>query len=197
MTVIFACRDNEGNGAIACDTALSYGNCLKTVGSSKLVKFPNFIVGTSGSCTIQNILEELAEEEENELLFIGNAKDVRDLMRKVLKLAKPDYELNDQVKTGQDFTLLFLTCEGRIFCGFHDMSAIEYTDYTAIGSGREYALGATHALLTLKEEDMVSLAPADIASLAIEAADLCPSCDSYKMVIMDQNGVEYDCNSSL
>lgn len=197
MTVIFACRDGEGNGAIACDTALSYGSCLKTVGSSKLVKFPNFIVGTSGSCTIQNILEELAEEEENELLFIDSAKDVRDLMRKVLKLAKPDYELNDQVRTGQDFTLLFLTCEGRIFCGFHDMSAIEYTDYTAIGSGRDYALGAAHALLTLDADERVSLALTDIASLAVEAADLCPSCDSYKMVIMDQNGVEYDCNSCL
>lgn len=196
MTVIFACRDGEGNGAIACDTALSYGNYLKTVGSSKLVKFQNFIVGTSGSCTIQNILEELAEEED-ELLLINSAKDVRDLMRRVLKLAKPDYELNDQVKTGQDFTLLFLTCEGRIFCGFHDMSAIEYTDYTAIGSGRDYALGAAHALLTLDADERVFLSLEDLASLAIEAADLCPSCDSYKMVIMDQNGVEYDCNSSL
>lgn len=196
MTVIFACRDGDGNGAIACDTALSYGSYLKTVGSSKLVKFPNFIVGTSGSCTIQNILEELAEEED-ELLLIDSAKDVRDLMRKVLRLAKPDYELNDQVKEGQQFTLLFLTYEGRIFCGFNDFSAIEYTDYTAIGSGRDYALGAAHALLTLKEEDMVCLALIDIARLTVEAADLCPSCDSYKMVIMDQNGVEYDCNSCL
>ena len=40
MTVIFACRDGEGNGAIACDTALSYGGSYKTVGQSKLVKFP-------------------------------------------------------------------------------------------------------------------------------------------------------------
>ena len=196
MTVIFACRDGEGNGAIACDTALSYGNYLKTVGASKLVKFPNFIVGISGSCTIQNILEELAEEED-ELLLIDSAKDVRDLMRKILKLDKSDYELNDQVKEGQQFTLLLLTCEGRIFCGFNDFSAIDYTDYTAIGSGRDYALGAAHALLTLDADDRVSLALTDLASLAVEAADLCPSCDSYKMVVMDQNGVEYDCSSCL
>jgi len=196
MTVIFACRDGEGKGVIACDTALSYGSFYKTAGSSKLVKFPNFIVGTSGSCTIQNILEELAEEED-ELLLINNAKDVRDLMRKVLKLAKLDYELNDQVKTGQEFTLLILTSEGRIFCGFNDFSAIEYTDYTAIGSGREYALGAAHALFSLDKDDDTSSELADIAMYSIQAADLCPSCDSYNMLIVDQDGVEYDCNSCL
>lgn len=189
MTCIFAIRDGEGQGVIAADTQVSFGSYgLKLVNTPKLVKFPNFIVGICGSTTSYNILQELEEDHSFRNLDIRSQKEARELMREVMKRAKPDFELSDQVKSAQQFTILILTSAGEIYSVYNDMSCLDHADCMAIGSGQDFALGAAYVL----SEFGMNVNLLEIAHGAILAADYNSGCSSKGLMIFNQDGKEFE-----
>lgn len=168
MTTIVVVRKN-GSAAIAGDSLTTFGNTRLTraydAAPEKILQYESTYIAIAGSAAhhlvIQNVLKR-----RNGLNFRG-AAEIFETFRKLHPYLKQEHFLNpredeeDPYESSQITALIANTC--GIFGVYSMREVFEYSKFWAIGSGREFALGAMHAVYD-RYDDI-----ADIARAGVEA----------------------------
>ncbi len=178
MTTIVVVKKN-GMVAIAADSLTTFGDMRLSSGfdaaHDKIMRCGDSYIGLSGSAAHNLVLENLIERNTKMKLHKrGDIFESFRLMHPILKeecFLNPKEEEDDPYESSQ-ITALIANSSG-IFGIYSMREVFEYTKFWAIGSGREFALGAMH---TVYEQD---LSAEEIARIGIGA------------------GVEFDINSAL
>ena len=171
MTIVVAVR--KGNrAAIASDTAESDGDLLVPggyrVNAGKIFRHQHAYIGLAGWSATFDIFEDLLRSNPEDFEFDSRQNIFASALR-MHKHLKEDYFIEtsedekDQPVESSQLLALILSRHG-IFELHSYRSVNEYTKFWAIGSGRQIALGALHALYDRYRD------PKAIAQAAVEAA---------------------------
>lgn len=168
MTAVVALRKRFGKKiktVIAADSLFSAGDMrLNGTDTSKIIKFPNFIVGFSGICTVQIVLKRLSKNKK----FTKNKFMVMKNVFHANKFAKVVFSELDSLllESGEAEELrgfvgeLIILTDKKIFRTDKYGFVSEFDDYTSIGCANEILAGAVMALYSdvETEDDLVNLA---------------------------------------
>jgi ATP-dependent protease HslVU (ClpYQ) peptidase subunit len=151
MTTLVAVRKDD-DIVIAADSLTTFGD-LKLSASfdrvpEKIVRYRNNYLGLCGSAAHQLVFESLLKSRED-LDFSGRV-EIFDTLRKLHPVLKDQHFLNpkeeeDDPYESSQFTALIANEHG-IFGVYSMREVFEYTRFWAVGSGREFALGAMNAM---------------------------------------------------
>ncbi|HEY9101408.1 MFS transporter [Chitinimonas sp.] len=179
MTTIVVVR--KGNQvAIAADTQSTFGDTrlghLHDARPDKIFESHQSLFGICGAAAHDLVLQ--AALARNRTLDFGSRPAIFDSFRKLHPKLKEDYflkteEEEDDPYESSQMTVLIANAHG-IFGMYSMREVYEYRQFWAIGSGRDFAIGAMRAVYA--QDD---LSAADIARIGVET------------------GCEFDVNSSL
>jgi len=178
MTTIVVVKKN-GLAAIAADSLTTFGDMRLSsdfdVAHDKIMRCGDSHVGLAGSAAHHLVLENLIAR--NNKMKLHNRSDIFESFRRMHPILKEECFLNpkeeeDDPYESSQITALIANASG-IFGIFSMREVFEYKKFWAIGSGREFALGAMHAVY---DQD---LSAEEIARVGVAA------------------GVEFDINSAL
>ena len=151
MSTLTITRKNN-IASIASDSMYSIGslsvNSQYKVNSHKIYAVNDCYVGLVGWCALDNVFESLIDEH-SKLLDFSSKKSIFNTLRSIQALLVEEYHLNttedsDQPVDSSQMDGLVISKHG-IF-GFSSYRHVtEYSQFWAMGSGRNYALGAMHA----------------------------------------------------
>jgi len=149
MTTIVAVRKN-GVAVIAADTLTTFGNTRLAAhldaSHDKILHIGNSHIGVCGSAAHHLVLANLLSKSQN--LQLNSKAEIFETFRKLHPILKEECFLNpkedeeDPYESSQ-ITALIANANG-IFGVYSMREVFEYTQYWAIGSGHEFALGALH-----------------------------------------------------
>ncbi len=151
MTTLVAVRKGD-EIAIAADSLTTFGDTrLAAVHDrtfDKIVQYQGNYIGLCGSAAHQLVFESLLRRQEN--LDFSNRFAIFESFRKLHPILKEQHFLNpkeeeDDPYESTQITALIANVHG-IFGVYSMREVFEYTRFWAAGSGREFALGAMHAL---------------------------------------------------
>lgn len=171
MSIIVVVKKN-GKAVIAADSAYSFGSIAvksQYFGSrTKILKFKDSYIGTTGATAHENVLSHLFEKHKAKISF-GNVKEIFDTYLRLHPILKGEYFLNtSEGEDADDYESSQITGvvanPNGIFGMFSWREVYEYEKFWAIGSGRDFALGALFANYDSIEE------PEQIAEIAVNAA---------------------------
>lgn len=143
----------RGEVAIAADTQTSYGSlCVSSthmVNSGKLFEVNDSIIGLVGWSAIEVVVEQLLRQEAR-LFRLHSRAEITSTMAEVHEKMKADhfletYENRNQPVESSQLDALIINPGGLFMVGSY-REVNEFHTYWAIGSGRNLALGAMHAL---------------------------------------------------
>jgi len=178
MTTIVVVKKN-GVAAIAADSLTTFGDMRLSSDfdavHDKIMPCGDSYIGLSGSAAHNLVLENLIERDNK--MKLHKRSDIFESFRRMHPILKEECFLNpkeeeDDPYESSQITALIANSSG-IFGIYSMREVFEYTKFWAIGSGREFALGAMH---TVYGQD---LSAAEIARVGIAA------------------GVVFDINSAL
>jgi ATP-dependent protease HslVU (ClpYQ) peptidase subunit len=166
MTTIVAVRKN-GYAAIAADTLTTFGNtrlpAARDASHDKILQFGNSYIGVCGSAAHHLVLTSLLAKTPD--IQLNSKAAIFETFRKLHPILKEECFLNpkedeeDPYESSQ-ITALIANSSG-IFAIYSMREVFEYTQYWAIGSGHEFALGAMHQVYT-RSEDAAEIARAGV-----------------------------------
>jgi ATP-dependent protease HslVU (ClpYQ) peptidase subunit len=149
MTTIVAVRKN-GYTAIAADTLTTFGNtrlhALQDASHDKILRIGDNYVGVCGSAAHHLVLSSLLARTPD--VQLSSKEAIFETFRKLHPILKEECFLNpkedeeDPYESSQ-ITALIINIHG-IFAIYSMREVFEFTQYWAIGSGHEFALGAMH-----------------------------------------------------
>ena len=177
MTTIVVVKKN-GLAAIAGDSLTTFGDMRLSsdydVAHDKIMHCGDSHVGLAGSAAHQLVLENLIAR--NNKMKLHNRHDIFESFRRMHPILKEECFLNpkeeeDDPYESSQITALIANTSG-IFGVFSMREVFEYKKFWAVGSGREFALGAMQAVY---DQD---LSAEEIARIGVAA------------------GVEFDINSA-
>lgn len=178
MTTIVVVK-KHGVAAIAADSLTTFGDMRLSSGydavPDKIMACGDSFIGLSGSAAHNLVLENLIAR--NTKMKLHNRGDIFESFRRMHPVLKEECFLNpkeeeDDPYESSQITALIANSSG-IFGIYSMREVFEYTRFWAIGSGREYALGAMQAVYGQ------DLSAEEIARVGVGA------------------GAEFDVNSSL
>jgi ATP-dependent protease HslVU (ClpYQ) peptidase subunit len=151
MTTIVAVRKND-EIAIAADSLTTFGDTRLTAqydrSSEKIIHYKGTYLGLCGSAAHQLVFQSLLAKHDN-LDFSGKAA-IFETFRKLHPILKDQHFLNPKEEEDDPYESTQMTAlvanEHGIFGVYSMREVFEYTRFWAIGSGREFALGAMHTL---------------------------------------------------
>jgi ATP-dependent HslUV protease, peptidase subunit HslV len=168
MTTIVAVRKN-GIAAIAADTLTTFGNirlvAAQDASHDKILEFAGSYIGVCGSAAHHLVLASLlAKRPEAQL---NSKAEIFETFRKLHPQLKEECFLNpkeDEEDPYESSQITALIANASGIYGIYSMREVfEYTQFWAIGSGHEFALGAMqHAYARYEQAE-------DIARAGIEA----------------------------
>jgi ATP-dependent protease HslVU (ClpYQ) peptidase subunit len=168
MTTIVAVRKN-GFAAIAADTLTTFGNTRLPshldASHDKILHIGDSFVGVCGSAAHHLVLVNLLAKTPD--VQLNSKAQIFETFRKLHPILKEECFLNpkedeeDPYESSQ-ITALIVNASG-IFGIYSMREVFEYTQYWAIGSGHEFALGALHHAYTRYDT------AADIARAGVDA----------------------------
>ncbi len=177
MTTIVAVKKN-GVAVIAADTLTTFGNtrlhALQDSSHDKILHIGDNYIGVCGSAAHHLVLNSLLTKSPE--VQLSSKASIFETFRKLHPVLKEECFLNpkedeeDPYESSQ-FTALIANASG-IFGIYSMREVFEYTQFWAIGSGHEFALGAMHCAYKQVES------AEEIARIGLEA------------------GIAYDKNSS-
>ncbi|WP_374357928.1 MFS transporter [Chitinimonas sp.] len=179
MTTIVVVRKQQ-QVAIAADTQSTFGDTrlgnLHDAQPNKIFESHGSLFGICGAAAHDLVLQSLLARTRN-LDFSSRAaifESFRKLHPKLKEdfFLKPDEDEDDPYESSQ-MTVLIANAHG-IFGVYSMREVYEYRHFWAIGSGRDFAIGAMRAVI-----DQPGITAADIARIGVET------------------GCEFDVNSSL
>ena len=168
MTTLVAVRKND-EIAIAADSLTTFGDTRLSAqydrSSEKIIHYKGTYIGLCGSAAHQLVFQSLLTKH-NDLDF-SNKAAIFETFRKLHPILKEQHFLNPKEEEDDPYESTQVTAlvanEHGIFGIYSMREVFEYSQYWAVGSGREFALGAMHAQF----ERMKSAAA--IATAGIEA----------------------------
>lgn len=178
MTTIVVTRKNN-QIAIAADSQTTFGDTRLTAefdrAANKIFQFGESFMAVSGSAAhdlvLQNALNQLKRPD------LSGRVAIFETFRRLHPMLKDEYflkteEEEDDPYESSQMTVLIANTSG-IFAVYSMREVYEYNRFWAIGTGRDYAIGAMHAMY-----DRVDSAK-ELARMGVEA------------------GITFDVNSSL
>lgn len=151
MTTLVAVRKHD-EIAIAADSLTTFGD-LKLAAPfdrspEKIVHYRGTYLGLCGSAAHQLVFESLLASRQD-LDFSGRLA-IFDTLRKLHPVLKDQHFLNPKEEEDDPYESTQITAlianEHGIFGVYSMREVFEYTRFWAVGSGREFALGAMNAL---------------------------------------------------
>lgn len=149
MTTIVAVKKN-GYATIAADTLTTFGNtrlhAMQDASHDKILHIGDSYVGVCGSAAHHLVLSNLLAKTPD--MQLNSKAAIFETFRKLHPILKEECFLNpkedeeDPYESSQ-ITALIANASG-IFAIYSMREVFEYTQYWAIGSGHEFALGAMH-----------------------------------------------------
>lgn len=149
MTTIVAVRKN-GYVAIAADTLTTFGNtrlhASQDASHDKILRICDSYVGVCGSAAHHLVLSSLLAKTPD--VQLNSKEEIFETFRRLHPILKEECFLNpkedeeDPYESSQ-ITALIVNARG-VFAIYSMREVFEYTQYWAIGSGHEFALGAMH-----------------------------------------------------
>jgi ATP-dependent protease HslVU (ClpYQ) peptidase subunit len=149
MTTIVAVRKN-GYAAIAADTLTTFGNTRLPshldASHDKILHIGNSYVGVCGSAANHLVLANLLAKSPE--VQLNSKAEIFETFRKLHPVLKEECFLNpkeDEEDPYESSQITALIANASGIYGIYSMREVfEYTQYWAIGSGHEFALGALH-----------------------------------------------------
>ena len=168
MTTIVAVRKN-GVVAIAADTLTTFGNtrlpASLDASHDKILHCCNSHIGVCGSAAHHLVLANLLAKTPD--LQLNSKAEIFETFRKLHPVLKEECFLNpkeDEEDPYESSQITALIANASGIYGIYSMREVfEYTQFWAIGSGHEYALGALHTAYARYDS------ATDIARAGIEA----------------------------
>ncbi len=168
MTTIVAVKKN-GFVAIAADTLTTFGNtrlhASQDASHDKILRISDSYVGVCGSAAHHLVLSSLLSKTPD--VQLNSKEAIFETFRKLHPILKEECFLNpkedeeDPYESSQ-ITALITNASG-IFAIYSMREVFEYTQYWAIGSGHEFALGAMHQVYA-RSENAMDIAQAGVAT---------------------------------
>ena len=149
-TLVVVRKHNEV--AIAADSLTTFGDTRLSAQFDriydKIVRYRDSFIGVAGSAAHQLVLENLLARSQD-LDFHGKGA-IYESFRKLHPMLKDDAFLNPKEEEDDPYEstqVTALIANGSGIFGVYSMREVfEYTQFWAVGSGREFALGAMQAL---------------------------------------------------
>ncbi len=149
MTTIVAVRKN-GYAAIAADTLTTFGNtrlhASRDASHDKILHIGDSYVGVCGSAAHHLVLSNLLAKTPD--VQLNSKEAIFETFRKLHPILKEECFLNPKEDEEDPYESSQITAlianSGGIFAIYSMREVFEYTQFWAIGSGHEYALGAMH-----------------------------------------------------
>ena len=171
MSIIVVVK-KAGKVVIAADTNYSFGNAnVKSAylsNRTKIHQFNDSLIGTVGATAHENVLEHLFEKHKTKISF-NSAKEIFSTFLYLHPILKDEYFLNtsegdddDEYQSSQIDGLI--ANPNGIFGIYSWREVYEFEKFWALGSGRDYALGALFSVYDIFDE------PEQIAETAVKAA---------------------------
>ncbi len=150
MTTVVAVRKND-EIAIAADSLTTFGDTRLTADfdrtPDKIVRYKGSYIGLCGSAAHQLVFESLLAKHGD--LDFSNKAAIFETFRKLHPILKEQHFLNPKEEDDDPYESTQITAlvanEHGIFGVYSMREVFEYSQYWAIGSGREFALGAMYA----------------------------------------------------
>lgn len=179
MTTIVAARKN-GIVTIAADTLTTFGNtrlpAAMDSSHDKILQIGDSYIGVCGSAAHHLVLTNLLSKTPD--LKLDSKADIFETFRKLHPVLKEECFLNpkedeeDPYESSQ-ITALIVNPSG-LYAIFSMREVFEYTQFWAIGSGHEFALGAMQYAYT-RLEDATDIARAGVdAGIALDKNSAAP-----------------------
>lgn len=153
MSVVCAAIKN-GEIAIACDTQISFGSTTVTsthiANSNKLHRVNDSIIGIVGWNTLADMVDHLILKRADCFKF-SSRMEIYTTMLELHAIMKKEYFLspktsdNKQPVESSQFNAIIINPKG-LFEITKLREVNEYRQFWSVGSGRQYALGAMHAI---------------------------------------------------
>jgi ATP-dependent HslUV protease, peptidase subunit HslV len=168
MTTLVAVRKND-EVTIAADSLTTFGDTRLSAEydrtSDKIVLYKGTYVGLCGSAAHQLVFESLLAKHGD--LDFTNKAAIFETFRKLHPILKEQHFLNPKEEEDDPYESTQITAlianEHGIFGVYSMREVFEYTRFWAVGSGREFALGAMYAQFPRLES------AAAVATAGIEA----------------------------
>lgn len=144
-----------GKVVIGADTMYSCGsiqvNKSYRSNNDKIIKHGNSYIGTVGSSAFYHLLLSLFKRHK-ELINLNSAEDIFETLRRIHPILKDEYYINtdesdddtQEFESNQLFGLIANNTGAYEIQSYREVHTVE--KFWAIGSGKEFALGAMHAL---------------------------------------------------
>jgi ATP-dependent HslUV protease, peptidase subunit HslV len=151
MTTLVAVRKND-QIAIAADSLTTFGDTRLSAQfdrtSDKILRYRDTYIGLCGSAAHQLVFQSLLATDGG--FDFGTKAGIFETFRKLHPILKEQHFLNpkeeeDDPYESTQITALVANAHG-IFGVYSMREVFEYTRFWAVGSGREFALGAMHSL---------------------------------------------------
>ena len=151
MTTLVVVRKG-GTVAIAADSLTTFGDtrlaAVHDRAYEKIVRYQDTYIGLCGSAAHQLVFESLLAKHDK--LDFSHRAGIFETFRMLHPILKEQHFLNpkeeeDDPYESTQITALIANAKG-IFGVYSMREVFEYTQFWAAGSGREFALGAMHAL---------------------------------------------------
>src|SRR5215471_1315241 len=150
MTTLVAVRKND-EIAIAADSLTTVGETRLSADfdrtSDKIVHYNGTYIGLCGSAAHQLVFQSLLAKQGD--LDFSNKGAIFETFRLLHPILKEQHFLNPKEEEDDPYESTQVTAlvanEHGIFGVYSMREVFEYTRYWAVGSGREFALGAMHA----------------------------------------------------
>jgi ATP-dependent protease HslVU (ClpYQ) peptidase subunit len=151
MTTLVAVRKND-EITIAADSLTTFGDTRLSAEfdktSEKIVHYKGTHIGLCGSAAHQLVFESLLNKQPD--LDFSTKLGIFETFRKLHPILKEQHFLNPKEEEDDPYESTQVTAlvanENGIFGVYSMREVFEYNHFWAVGSGREFALGAMHSM---------------------------------------------------
>ncbi len=151
MTTLVVVRKNN-EVAIAADSLTTFGDTRLPAqfdrASDKIVHFRGNYIGLCGSAAHQLVFESLLAKHSD--LDFSNKRAIFETFRKLHPILKEQHFLNPKEEDDDPYESTQVTAvianSSGIFGVYSMREVFEYTQFWAVGTGREFAIGAMYSL---------------------------------------------------
>ena len=151
MTTLVVVRKNN-EVAIAADSLTTFGDTRLPAqfdrASDKIVHFRGTYIGLCGSAAHQLVFESLLAKHSD--LDFSNKRAIFETFRKLHPILKEQHFLNPKEEDDDPYESTQVTAvianSSGIFGVYSMREVFEYTQFWAVGTGREFAIGAMYSL---------------------------------------------------
>jgi ATP-dependent HslUV protease, peptidase subunit HslV len=170
MSIVVGVR-KQGRTWVAADTQSSFGSNRVPVengGVTKLRRIGNAVVGTTGWGIYENILDDFLAEQKHPRL--ESRSDIFSFFLQLWKALHEHYPfVNDQSERddspfGNLDASFLVASSGGLYYVASDLSVTPFQQYSAVGSGADFSMGAAYILYASE------LGAEEIARRCVEAA---------------------------